>query len=120
MPDGRPLMRDILFRAKTKTLSENYWAYIPIGDDWETIIDENTIGQFTGLRDRRGKRIFEGDIIRDGAIVTVVEWSNTNAAFWCSPGTVRGWTDCIIVGNIHDNPGMMGTTPETTTLKEEE
>ncbi len=93
------------------------------------LIDPNTVGECTGLRDRDGRLIFEGDILRyvmdDG---TLSEWC-CEVAFGtynctCCDG-VYGWYlngDCgdirdfekeedagpyVIVGNIHDNPELM-------------
>ena len=66
--------------------------------DWYKVEPE-TIGQYTGMNDRLGTRIFEGDIMRnDGNVVE-----------FCSDGfCINGdsplifWTNTYVIGNIYD------------------
>ena len=76
--------------------------------------DDKIVEQFTGLRDKNGKDIFEGDIIRDsdGDIAKVV-WDNDHAAefnfFWSNGFDNMGLDgdDVEIIGNIHENGDLL-------------
>ena len=80
-------------------------------------VDPETVGQYTGLNDRHGKRIFEGDIVTFKTSVytfkpCVVEYSNAETRFVARIGDIRyAMTDPFVyevIGNIHDNPEMIG------------
>jgi len=76
--------------------------------DPQYALSQNTIMQFTGLLDRNGKEIYEGDIVEDKAIVpcsNVVMWSKEQCRF-----LVRNMTSIYVlsdkwevVGNIYEN-----------------
>ena len=131
-------MREILFRGKRADTGE--WVYgdflhlanaivAEISDDGLKIkiiegydVDPATVGQFTGLFDKNGKRIFEGDLIKthSGLIGKVTfgsfddgedlfcaygwYWSgaNKNDQIYCL-ALDHEWNGHEIVGNIHDN-----------------
>ena len=87
----------------------------------ENKVDDNTVGQFTGMIDKNGIKIFEGDIVRwdkDQKLYVVVF---RNGMFYasveeCNPHIYGGFPlwclceeeqHCTIVGNIYDNPELL-------------
>lgn len=123
-------MRQVLFRGKdTEKGMWHHGYYIRKGDnhyivhyfgaDTKTMmvkVNPETIGEFTGLRDKNDKAIFEGDIVRpDGSAcfsmkkLEVVEYNMGGF----SPFSISGW-ECTadgdmseVVGNIIDNPELI-------------
>lgn len=92
----------------------------PAVDFFEVILE--TVGQYTGLKDKNGKMIFEGDIIKpkrkDGDNDDMWIFNNFQVVFndgcWelnnCSRGNfLLNFQPCDIeiIGNIHDNPELM-------------
>ncbi len=127
--------REILFRGKRADNGE--WVYgsslkekacdgvqhIIVTENGEYhLINPKTRGQYTGLTDRNGVRIFEGDIIDyknpDGIDKYIVTWDNeysrfAAAAIWFGETKIIGdfvfysQSKCTVIGNIHDNPELM-------------
>lgn len=136
-------MREILFRGKR--IDNGEWVegnlfvsdtdgrtHILVGTriitiEWE--VDPSTVGQFTGLTDKNGKKIFEGDIIRvehdlwhgenkktRESDIGVVIYNTNTAEFGVK---THGYSNCLklrrwkgdfneVIGNVYDNPELIG------------
>lgn len=127
-------MREILFRGKRVDNGEwvegfyvrlngkehriyTGYAETDCGDyypDWWQV-DPETVGQYTGLKDTNGKRIFEGDIVRNRDCTMIVVWYYFHAAFMLVFRVDGDYFETIsnshiylkIIGNIHDNPEIL-------------
>jgi uncharacterized phage protein (TIGR01671 family) len=118
--------REIIFRGKRidngewvegdLTRYSEHMSYITAdlieGKVFETLTE--TVGQYTGLKDCNGKRIFDGDIVKEKEydIIFLVEWSDESLCYFVK--TLNGgrdylcdiW-DCEIIGNRWDNPELL-------------
>lgn len=84
-----------------------------VGNWWE--VDPETVGQYTGLADKNGTKIFEGDIVTmpsygGGRCKSVVYFKSGKFAV---DGSNYGFKDIrpqnmLVIGNIYDNPELLG------------
>ena len=128
-------MREILFRGKRKYSGR--WIYGGVDTDWglepknrdrfwinqayygESSVIPETVGQYSGKKDRNGVKMFEGDIVRSWfAGEKYYEVIFRDGAFglrWVHNGYERfsaftSFVDRVefeVIGNIHDNPELL-------------
>ena len=137
-------MREILFRGKRIDNGEWVYGFVykqhSFGkiESWyirtfglDFLVISETVGQFTGLTDKNGKKIFEGDIVHltdehnEMEWTAVVAFGNPNGDYnwgwqlnaieeFDGNKDILLWVDmeksgayCEVIGNIYDNPELL-------------
>lgn len=125
--------RQILFRGKTEKGEWLFGFYhnetsieSPSSDrkvtrhhiytqDFDKFVIPETVGQFTGLTDKNGKKIFEGDIVAYNTLYIDGKEHQEIGYFECDEnfvsfkihGTQMTPFHCEVIGNIYDNPELL-------------
>jgi uncharacterized phage protein (TIGR01671 family) len=95
------------------------------GDDWQVFCGalnglKDSLEQFTGLLDRNGREIYEGDIVQcyshpscELVQKKVVDFYEFRETIW-SKEYHDGRTRVEVIGNIHQNPELLTPSPAGT------
>ena len=120
-------MREILFRGKRVDSGELVYGWLcRVGDKYANIVEKDTevlysvstktIGQYTGLIDKNGRKIFEGDIVDCLEFYGEVYYDpegcfdlRDNTPEMCG-GFIGDYNSLEVVGNIYDNPELLEVT----------
>lgn len=127
-------MREILFRGKA--IDGNWYYGVPLiftenyvcmtaPHIYNKKVEANTIGQFTGLFDKNGEKVFEGDILKGSwETILTIFFDEISSSYRVKTSTgherepsyygIEKWE---IIGNIHDNPELL-RTPQNDEARE--
>lgn len=111
-----------MFKIGQITLEKGTWNFEPNDRDFIGMSipfqPSFVLMQYTGLHDKNGKEIYEGDIVGDNKIKWIVKWNKNRMGFSLYPTTEQLYDEMPInvenklgfkiLGNIYDNPELLG------------
>jgi uncharacterized phage protein (TIGR01671 family) len=128
-------MREMKFRAWDK--NKNIMVHVADGGPWSESLgflmdsfEDEDLMQFTGLHDKNGKEIYEGDVLSswdDDAGDENLSVQFDNGQWWWGDGNGNSLPlfdldmgTATVIGNIYENPELIGKYPESFTSEEQE
>lgn len=81
------------------------------------VVEADTVGQYTGMKDAKGVKIFEGDIIGGDGCIHFIQYNDKEAQFvavdrYIQCGISQRLIDefeKVIIGNVHENKNLIKT-----------
>lgn len=122
-------MRKIKFRAWDKGKERMWYSDTPFSLDrpsWFFTVEirqsesanylpkDQILMQFTGLKDKNGKEIYEGDIVKyvgqlypDRFKIYEIKWDDKLAGFYAGGGQLRRASSYEVIGNVYENSELI-------------
>ena len=114
LTDGKWIYGDFFRNRRKAFITTDEIVCNPLASPSDYEVAPDTVSQFTGLCDREGKEIFEGDIVRTSVSkngIALVEWHCEHAAFVVHMKGSDQWYHLYKgyekIGNIHDTPSLL-------------
>ena len=128
------MKREILFRGWNKKNKRWLYGYYlvnrgehfiapdefvnPLASYEDYVVEADTVGQYTGMKDAKGVKIFEGDIVVGDGCIHVIQYYEEYSQFVAVPkpnvtiAFYQQWVNelgLVVIGNVHENPELIKT-----------